>query len=284
MAAPRHLLGDFELVSLCDGFFRNDGGAMFGVIPKVFWEKRIPADGRNRIRVSLRPVLVRTPAGSALIDTGIGDKYTGKERDIYAIEHPPSLEAGLAEEGIDPGEIRYVINTHLHFDHAGGNTVADETGDIRPLFPKARYIVQEREWAAAVRPGDRSRASYRFDNYLPLEDAGQVERIDGEEEVLPGVTVIPTPGHTSGHQSVKIESDGQVALHFGDMIPTVAHLDLPWVMAYDLYPQETVDQKRRWLDQVAEGGWLAVFGHDPDHAWGRVRLEKGKPRFSLVSS
>jgi glyoxylase-like metal-dependent hydrolase (beta-lactamase superfamily II) len=272
----RRRFGDFELVSLSDGFFRLDGGAMFGVIPKPLWEKRIPADERNRIRLGLRPLLVRTPEGSVLVDTGIGDKYDEKAIEIYAIEHPPTLQGSLAAAGVDAAEIRFVVNTHLHFDHAGGNTVAAEGGSVRPAFPRATYLIQEKEWHAALFPGERSRASYRAENAVPLEEAGIVERVAGKTDPLPGITLVPTPGHTGGHQSVVIESKGEWAVYFGDTIPTIAHLDPAWVMAYDLFPQETVERKKALLETAVRRHGLVIFEHDPVTPWGRIeKSEKG---------
>jgi len=270
------MLGEFELVSLSDGFFRLDGGAMFGIVPKPLWERRIPADGRNRIRLGLRPLLVRTPRGSVLIDTGLGTKYTEKEIDILAVEHPPLLSDSLLEAGVDPGEIRFVINTHLHFDHAGGNTVIGDAGEAVPAFPGARVLVQEREWQACLDPGERARASYKPENALPLEKAGIVERIAGEAEPLPGIRLVPTPGHTAGHQSVRIESGGHVAFYFGDTLPTASHVDPIWVMGYDLFPQETVERKKEILERATSCRWLAVFEHDPDRPWGFIVKRGGR--------
>jgi glyoxylase-like metal-dependent hydrolase (beta-lactamase superfamily II) len=269
----RRPLGRFELVSLLDGWFRLDGGAMFGIVPKTLWERRIPADDRNRIRLALRPLLVRTPEGSVLIETGIGSAFSPKEQEIYAPERPQGLAGSLAAAGIDPGEVKAVVNTHLHFDHAGGNTVRDADGSWRPAFPRAAYFVQEREWIAARAPGTRSRGSYRAENFLPLEDAGAVERLDGEAKIVPGVRAVPTPGHTAGHQSVRVESGGETAFFFGDLVPTAAHLDPAWVMSYDLFPQESADRKREVLETCADGRWLGVFPHDPGAPWGRVRRE-----------
>ncbi len=271
----RKQLGDFELISVSDGFFYLDGGAMFGIVPKPLWERRIPADERNRIRMGLRPLLVRTPAGSLLVDTGVGDRLSEKERDIYAVEHPPDLFGSLEAAGVDPAEIRFVVNTHLHFDHAGGNTIAGEGGRLRPAFPGATYVVQEKEWEAAISPSERSRASYRPGDVLPLEEAGVLERVAGRVELLEGVTLLPTPGHTAGHQSVRVDSGGETALYFGDTIPTCAHLDPPWVMAYDLFPLETVERKKALLEDAARERWLVVFEHDPDRAFACV-VKKGK--------
>ncbi|MHC4597869.1 MAG: MBL fold metallo-hydrolase [Planctomycetota bacterium] len=273
----RRKLGEFDLISLSDGFFRLDGGAMFGIVPKTLWEKRIPADGRNRIRLGLRPLLIRTPEGSALVDTGIGEKYDAKELDIYAIEHPPTLEGALREAGVSPDEIRFVINTHLHFDHAGGNT--ERRGeDVLPAFPGATTIVQEKEWLAAVHPGERSRGSYKEENVLPLEAAGIVDRVDGEFEPLPGVRLVPTPGHTGGHQSVRITSGGETAFYPGDLVPTASHVDPPWVMGYDLYPEETVAHKRELLARACDENWLLCFEHDPSLSWGRVARDGSRFR------
>jgi glyoxylase-like metal-dependent hydrolase (beta-lactamase superfamily II) len=270
-------LGEFDLVSLSDGFFRLDGGAMFGIVPKPLWEKRIPADGRNRIRLGLRPLLVRTPEGTALVDTGIGGKYEARELDIYAIEHPPTLSGSLREAGVSADEIRFVINTHLHFDHAGGNTER-RGASVKPAFPGATHLVQEREWLAAVHPGERSRGSYKEENFLPLEAERTVERVDGEYEPLPGVFLVPTPGHTGGHQSVRISSGGETAFYFGDLVPTASHIDPSWVMGYDLFPADTVAHKNEILARASEENWLVCFEHDPALPWGRVRREDGRFR------
>jgi glyoxylase-like metal-dependent hydrolase (beta-lactamase superfamily II) len=278
-APLRRPLGRLELVSLSDGFFRLDGGAMFGIVPKPLWERRIPADDRNRIRLALRPLLVRAPEGSVLVETGIGSGFTPREEDIYALEGTGDLVGGFRAAGLDPAEVRFVVNTHLHFDHTGGNTVPDGSGGRRPAFPGATWLLQEREWIAARAPSLRSRGSFRPENFDPLEAAGVVERLDGEAEPVPGVRLLPTPGHTAGHQSVRIESGGETAFFFGDLIPTAAHLDPAWVMSYDLFPQETAERKREILEACAEGRWLAVFPHDPVAPWGRVVREGKAFRF-----
>ncbi len=259
-----------------------DGGAMFGVVPKPLWERRIPADERNRIPLALRCLLVEHDDGLVLIDTGLGNKEDEKFRGIYGVENAGAdgrtlLEDALGELGLGPRDIRWVINTHLHFDHAGGNTWRDPAGKVAPAFPVARYVVQRRELDFARHTNERTAASY-----LPHNFEGVVfTLLDGEAEPLPGIRCLPTPGHVPFHQSVLLESGGDRACFLADLVPTSAHLPLPWIMGYDVEPLVTLESRRR-LYQRAEGeGWLMVFQHDPAVVAGRLGKE-GKA-FGLVN-
>ena len=234
---------DVYLVS--DGSFRLDGGAMFGVVPRLLWEKRMSPDDKNRIKMGLWCLLIKANNKNILINTGIGDKFNSRYQDIFEVQHPPSLISSLAEYAVKPADIDVVILTHLHFDHCGGNTsqLRNTKGELQvvPTFPKARYIVQKTEWEKAVNPNERTRASYIKDNLIPIKEANQMELIDGDKEILPGISVRVTGGHTRGHQIVFIESGNKKAVYWSDLIPTTAHVDLPYIMSYDLYPEETLD-------------------------------------------
>ncbi|MGH7673533.1 MAG: MBL fold metallo-hydrolase [Gemmatimonadales bacterium] len=259
-----------------------DGGAMFGVVPKALWERRIPADERNRIPLALRCLLVEHSDGLVLIDTGIGNKENDKFRDIYGVENAGAdgrtrLEDALRALGHGPDDIRWVINTHLHFDHAGGDTWHDPVGRVAPAFPRARYVVQRGELEFARHTNERTAGSYLVHNFEHVP----FELIDGETHVLPGIRALPTPGHVPFHQSVLVESGGERACFLADLVPTSAHLPLPWIMGYDLEPLVTLESKRR-LYQRAEGeGWLLIFEHDPAVVAGRLGRE-GKG-FGLVA-
>jgi len=258
-----------------------DGGAMFGVVPKPLWERRIPADERNRIPLGLRCLLIEHDDGLVLIDTGIGNKDDAKFRDIYGVENAgqggrTKLEDALRELGHGPDDIRWVINTHLHFDHAGGDMWRDPSGQIGLAFPKARYVVQRRELDFAQHTNERTAGSYLRPNFTGID----FTLLDGESEPLPGIRCLPTPGHVPFHQSVLVESGGERACFLADLVPTSAHLPLPWIMGYDLEPLVTLESRRR-LYQRAEGeGWLLVFEHDPAVVAGRLGRE-GKS-FGLV--
>jgi glyoxylase-like metal-dependent hydrolase (beta-lactamase superfamily II) len=268
-------LGALDLLPLSDGFFSLDGGAMFGVVPKVLWHRRVPADDRNRIRMGMRPLLVRAGRLSVLIDAGIGDKMTDKELDIYAVDRHEHLDHALAGAGLTAADIDVVIATHLHFDHAGGFT-ARVDGAVRPRFRRARYVVREGEWRDATHPHERNRASYFAENYVPLQEAGVVDFVREDGEVLPGLSVWRTGGHTMHHQIVKIESEGQTAVFVADLIPTTAHVDLPWIMAYDLYPMDTLAYKRQFLREAIEREYVIFFEHDPNVAAGIIREREGR--------
>lgn len=265
-------LGAFDIQPVTDGRFKLDGGAMFGVVPKVIWETCCQADEQNRIQLGLNCLLIRARGKNILVDTGLGDKEDAQFRDMFAVERIPTLRDSLKTYGLQPEDIHMVINTHLHFDHAGGNTVR-ENGAVVSTFPRAKYFVQRGEYEDAARANERTRASYRRENFTPIAHVDQWEFLDGDLELLPGVSVVITEGHTRRHQSIKVESEGQIAFYLGDLIPTVSHLPLPYIMGYDLYPLQTLETKRWVLDRALQENWLLVFEHDPRVLMGRVRKD-----------
>jgi glyoxylase-like metal-dependent hydrolase (beta-lactamase superfamily II) len=270
-------IGEFEFVSLSDGAFRLDGGAMFGVVPKVLWERRAPADERNRIALGLHPLLVRTARHRILIDAGAGDKYAPKELEIYQFDARDQLEKSLAAEGVRPAEIDIVIATHLHWDHAGGFTTR-RGGRVEPRFPRARHVVRRGEWDVATHPNERIHASYVADDFVPLAEAGLIDFIDEDAEIVPGIRVERTGGHTAHHQIVRIESEGRTAVFAADLMPTLAHVDPPWIMGYDLYPLDTLAARKRVMTEAIAGEYVIFFEHDPAIRAGVIRLERGRPR------
>jgi glyoxylase-like metal-dependent hydrolase (beta-lactamase superfamily II) len=259
-----------------------DGGAMFGVVPKPLWERRLPADARNRIPMGMRCLLVEHESELVLVDTGVGNKENAKFHDIYGIENQApgaeepgrtALEAGIRAAGFAPEDVTLVINTHLHFDHAGGNSYRDEAGEVRPSFPNARYLVQRGELEYATRANERTSASYFPRNWEVIVAAGRFELLDGEREIVPGIRVRRTPGHTPHHQSVLLESSGETACFLGDVVPTSHHLPLPWIMGYDVEPLVTLESKRALLADALAADWLLVFEHDAHHGFGRVAYD-----------
>ena len=275
MRAPSIALGSLELVPLSDGFLALDGGAMFGVVPKPLWERVAPADARNRIRMGMRPLLVRGER-TVLIDAGCGDKMDAKSAEIYAFDRSRHLDHALADAGLTATDIDVVLASHLHFDHAGGFTARGQDGVARPRFPRAQYIARTGEWEDAVHPHERNRASYFAENYVPLKEAGVLTLVDGDGEVAPGIRVRRTGGHTMHHQIVMIESGGQTAVFMADLIPTVAHVPLPWIMGYDLYPMDTLSFKRGFLREAVEREYLVFFEHDPTVSAGYLREKDGR--------
>jgi glyoxylase-like metal-dependent hydrolase (beta-lactamase superfamily II) len=274
----RRKIGNLVVHAIRSGEMRLDGGAMFGVVPKSLWEKRIPADERNRIPMTMRCLLVEHPSGLILIDTGAGNKENAKFKDIYGIENEGAdgltwLEDGLKEIGVAPTDISLVINSHLHFDHAGGNTRIRPDGSVEISFPNATYIVKRGEFDYATHTNERTAASYFDRNYVPIESADKIEFVSREKEIVKGIRVIPTPGHTPFHQSIMIESAGERAFYFADLVPTSAHLPLPWIMGYDVEPLVTLETKRRILKQAVDERWLVIFEHDARTAWGRVAVD-----------
>jgi glyoxylase-like metal-dependent hydrolase (beta-lactamase superfamily II) len=276
--------GAFTLHTLEAGAISLDGGAMFGVVPKPLWEKRIPADERNRIPMSMRCLLVETKDALVLIDTGAGNKEDRKFYDIYGIENagsPTRLEEAIRAAGFSPDDVDFVIDTHLHFDHAGGNTFRAEDGAIQLAFPRARYVVQRGEWEYAHWKNERIQASYMAHNFDPVEQAGRFDFVQGEVEIVPGVSVRPTPGHTPHHQSVIIESEDQTACFLADVMPTSAHVPAAWIMGYDVEPLVTLESKKKLLAEARERHWLLVFEHDAAVAWGYL-TDEDRPKLDPV--
>lgn len=258
---------------------------MFGVVPKTLWGKCCPADELNRITLSLTALLIRANGKNILVDTGLGPKENDKFHRMFAVERMPTILQSLKRLGLGPDDIDLVINTHLHFDHAGGNTIRERDGSIKPAFPKARYVIQQGEFEDAAGVNERTRASYRSDNFTPIAHTNQWEFLHSDAEVVPGVTAIVTAGHTRYHQSVKIESEGKIAFFLGDLIPTVSHLPLPYIMGYDLFPIQTLETKRWVLDRAFEEQWLLLFEHDPLVQAGYVRRDQeGKYFLQEVSA
>lgn len=277
----RIALGELELISLSDGWFRLDGGAMFGVVPKTLWGKRVPADEQNRISMGLRPLVVRG-VRTLLIDAGIGGKMDAKSAEIYAVDRRRHLDDALREAGLTPQAIDIVLATHLHFDHAGGFTVRGPDGALRPRFPRAQYVVRRGEWEDALAPNERTRASYLLENYKPLADAGVLQLVDEDTTIMPGVRVRRTGGHTKHHQIVQIESKGRTAVFAADLIPTRAHVADAWIMSYDLFPLDTLEFKRALAREAIDREYLIFFEHDPIVAAGYIREDGGRRRVERV--
>ena len=279
MTTERIRLGDLDVIGLREGYFLLDGGAMFGVVPKNLWEKVSPADSKNRIRLGLNSLLVKTPRALVLLETGIGTKSDQKFAGIYGLDLRPGLVPALESAGFRAEDVDFVINTHLHFDHCGGNTRRDEAGRVVPTFPRARYIIQRGEWEAALHPNERDRASYFAENFVPLRDAGLVDLVDGDREITPGVDVVVSPGHTRRHQSVMVRSGGRTLYFLGDLVPTAAHVRLAYIMSYDLFPLETLETRKRLYEQAIAGDWVLAFVHDPVYFFGQVRKMDSRYEF-----
>jgi glyoxylase-like metal-dependent hydrolase (beta-lactamase superfamily II) len=252
-------------------------------VPRPLWERRAPPDDRNRITLALRPLLVRG-AQTMIIDAGLGGKMDAKQASIYGIDRQHDVSHGLAAEGLRADAVDVVLATHLHFDHAGGFTVRDEDGGIRPAFPRARYIIREGEWEDATHPHERNRASYLPENFMPLADAGLVDFHAGDTTVMPGVRVVRTGGHTMHHQMVFIESAGRTAVFPADLIPTTAHIDDPWIMGYDLFPVDTLACKRAFIREAIAREYLIFFEHDPVIVAGYIREQAGRRFVEPVAS
>jgi glyoxylase-like metal-dependent hydrolase (beta-lactamase superfamily II) len=251
-----------------------DGGAMFGVVPKSMWSKRVQVDDRNLMTCGTNSILVEGNGKRVLIETGIGNKLGPKLKAIY--ENQERLLDDLRSGGVDPSSIDVVINSHLHFDHCGWNTMLKD-GKVVPTFPNAKYYAPRGEWEHGKKQLERDRISYISDNYDPLISSGQMTLVEGAREILPGISVEPMPGHTRTMQAIMIESRGETACYISDLMPTTAHLDATWVMAYDLFPLETIENKKKYYERAIPGNWLTLFTHDPATPWARIeRTEKGK--------
>jgi len=267
--------GQFELHLISDGSVWLDGGAMFGVVPKSLWEKKTSPDEKNRIRLGLNCLLIRTAEKTLLIDTGCGFNYTEKEFEIYRIEHETDILQELEKIDVSPEKVDFVINTHYHFDHCGGNT-RREGEELVPSFPNATYLVSRQEYEDANHPNERTVATYMPHNWKPLEERGLLQKVDEDQEIVPGVTLVSTPGHTAGHQSVKVESEGKILFYLADLCPTSAHVALPWIMGFDLFPLTTLEVRKRIYAQAVDEEWLLFFEHDPVSPLGRLSQENGK--------
>lgn len=270
---------DYRVEIIPDTEFRLDGGAMFGVVPRNLWSRACPPDEQNRIRMNMNCVFVEAGAEKILIETGIGEKWSAKHTAMYGITRERSLAESLrAIAGVGPDEITIVINTHLHFDHAGGNTELDGNGQAVPAFPNARYFVSRAEYEHAEHASERDRASYLPDNWQPLRASGQLELKEADYEVALGLRLENHPGHNRSMQCWRLELGGRTLFGFADLVPMRAHVPLSWIMGYDLYPLETLAAKKKLLPQAARENWTCLFYHDPDSPVCRIVDDDGKLR------
>ncbi len=270
-----HKFGDMTLTMVNGGDFRLDGGAMHGVVPKTLWSRLVSCDDKNRCTYTTNCLLIDTGDQRVLVDTGNGDKFSPKLKDIYGIDHDGSIATALADLGVEPESIDAVVFTHLHFDHSGGAT--KRVGDgLELVFPRAKHYVQRAEVEAARAPHERNRASYLDDNIGPLIAADALEVVDGACEILPGVSVIPTPGHSRGHQSVLVDAGDDKAVFFGDVVPTSVHVRLPFIMGYDLDVEATLQSKKDLYERAFAEDWLCLFGHDRRHGTRLRRDDRGQ--------
>jgi glyoxylase-like metal-dependent hydrolase (beta-lactamase superfamily II) len=276
-------VGSLRVHAIQAGGQKLDGGAMFGVVPKPLWERRIPADERNRIQLGMRCLLIEHDIGLILFDNGAGNKENAKFHEIYAVENRSTtgsgatlLEDGLSALGYSTNDVALMIDSHLHFDHAGGNTrkVDDR---IELTFPKARYVAQKGEYHYATHTNERTAGSYFPHNFVPVAEAGRYDFVEGEAEVARGITLIPTPGHTPHHQGILIDGGNDRAFFLADLAPTTAHVPLPWIMGYDVEPLRTLESRREIYRRAAAENWLLVFEHDALVPWGRLDVTGGTP-------
>jgi glyoxylase-like metal-dependent hydrolase (beta-lactamase superfamily II) len=272
-------VGRFEVIPIADGSFRLDGGAMYGTVPKTLWCRHEQPDEHNRIPLCLGSLLIRTPTGKVgLVDAGLSSKYDRNEKflKIFCVDRRVTLRDELKSHGLDAADVDFVINTHLHFDHAGGDTEIGPDGKIGPTFARARYFIQKEEWEDANHPHERNQASYLEENFAPLDRPGVLELVSGDYEIEPGLKVRRSGGHTRGHQCVMIESEGQTAVFMGDLIPTRAHVPLPYIMGYDLFPVDTLEAKRGMLKEAADRNWTVFFQHDVGRRHAKIALHEGR--------
>lgn len=257
-------IGDYTVSTVIHGTFGLDGGAMFGIVPKVLWNSRNPADDKNRIDLSTRSLLIEGNGHKILVDTGMGDKWDDKHRNIYKIDNESTnVYSSLEGKGLSVDEITDVIITHLHFDHAGGATKYNDDGDLVPTFPNATYYVQQKNWDWAENPSEKDAASYLPENFQPLYDHSVLEILDGPAELFPGIELMTSDGHTVGQQHPIVKSADQSIFYCGDLIPTRTHIPIPWVMGYDLFPLTTIQEKKDVLSRALEENWILFFEHDP---------------------
>ena len=258
-------IGAYQINLIDSGRFRLDGGAMFGVVPRVLWERKMPPDDKNRIHMGANLLFIRSADRKILVDTGMGNKGDEKFLKINAVDHSEhSLEKGLSDLELKPEDITDVILTHLHYDHAGGATYLNNDGELKPTFVNARYYVQRDHFGWAMKPTEKDRASFLKENFIPLQESNQLILVDGETELFPGIRLLPVNGHTTAQQMVQIYSDDVTLLFAGDLLPTSRHVSLPWVMAYDIAPLKTLEENKHYLHLDADQEWLVVFEHDPE--------------------
>lgn len=271
--------GDFRVEIVPDAEFRLDGGAMFGVVPRALWSRVCPPDEQNRIRMNMNCLFIDTGSERILIESGIGDKWSPKHKEMYGINRQRVLPESLqAIAGVAVEDLSIVINTHLHFDHAGGNTSVNGDGKATPTFPNARYLVSKAELDHAQAPSERDRASYFPENWQPLIDNGQLETIDADYQVVPGLKMETHPGHNRSMQCWRLQSQGQTMFGFADLVPMKAHVSYAWIMGYDLFPVETLEAKKKLLPQAARENWACLFYHEPDEPLCKLVEEDGKLR------
>jgi len=275
-------LGNCQLFFLHEGAFSIDCGALFGIVPKMIWEKLVQADEMNRCEISINPLLIKTAEHHVLIDPGLGDKYSDKMRFIYNIKKDKTIIDSLNEIKLKPEDIDIVIATHLHFDHIGAGTKINADGKIVPTFPNAKYYFQRGEWEDANNPDERTKATYFKENFMPLREHGLVELIDGDVQILPNIRVEKTGGHTRHHQMVIIESDEKTAVYPGDILPSSFHLPIPYIMALDLYPVEVMEAKRQLYQRAIDGNWLIIIDHGEQVRAGYIRFDGKKYNFESM--
>jgi glyoxylase-like metal-dependent hydrolase (beta-lactamase superfamily II) len=278
---PGAVLGSFEISLVRDSTYWWDGGAFFGVVPKTLWGRRAPSDEWNRIPAGFNSYLIRTGEHTILLETGCGDKMDARARERMKL--PPETEPlpeAIARHGFDPEAIDIVINSHLHWDHCGGNTILSG-GVARPAFPRARYFAPRGEWEHAHERLMRDGVSYIDANYDPLVESGQMTLVEGDYEVAPGIRMRRAPGHTRDMTVITAESGGETFCFLADMVPLAAHLQPSWIAAFDLYPLQAIETKIHWLTAAAESHWLCGFAHDPAIDFARI-VKHPKTGFALA--
>jgi glyoxylase-like metal-dependent hydrolase (beta-lactamase superfamily II) len=268
--AETRTFGRISVTGFSAGAFKVDGGAMFGVVPRSVWSRECPPDAENRVPLALNCFLVRTPKALILADTGIGTLLDRRHLDFYGFGGDPGLEVHLAALGFRPGDIDIVFQSHLHFDHCGGNVKRDASGAVVPAFPKARYVVRKGEWAAALHPVERDKPSYIPRRLRPLEASGRLDLIEADGEIADGVKAVLVPGHTAFHQCLKVTDRGAIFFFAGDLVPTAAHVGPDAIMSYDLFPAETLDNKKKVCARALAGDWVLGFSHDPHRFFGKI--------------
>jgi glyoxylase-like metal-dependent hydrolase (beta-lactamase superfamily II) len=257
-------LGDYEIYIFAENRWRIDGGAMFGVVPKVIWGKLVESDEFNRVKLDTNILLLKSDKGNIIVDSGMGDTLTDRQKKIYGINNDSTLEESLNSFGLKPEDIDMVILTHLHLDHSGGTVKLDKERKKIPTFPNARHVVQKKEFEDAINPDERTAATYIPENFLMLKEKSLLDLVDGEKEILQGIKVLPTGGHSNGHQVVLIQSPGETILCPGDIIPTRNHLKIPYVASVDTHPLETMKVKKKFIKKAIDDGWMIAFDHDLD--------------------